>query len=202
MSRDDTINMEHYEILFLAQKMCNVCQKLSKRCPGSLCGNVVRKAKEIYYSQFAKDKKVRANGMREKQMIEEMDLVVLNCYRNKYYTDGNSTEQGIIANAINDILPILVSLKNCEYRKQSGWISVDERLPEDVYGKDRKQITVLVCTKSGRVSTSSRVRMMQISRDTWELEYTDIFEWSGQIAKKVTHWMPLPEAPKMKGGAE
>jgi hypothetical protein len=44
--------------------------------------------------------------------------------------------------------------------------------------------------------------MMQISRDTWELEYTDIFEWSGQIAKKVTHWMPLPEPPKMKGGAE
>ena len=83
---------------------------------------------------------------------------------------------------------------------KSEWISVDERLPEDVYGRDRKQITVLVCTKSGRVSTSSRVRMMQISRDTWELEYTDIFEWSGQIAKKVTHWMPLPEAPK--GGAE
>lgn len=81
----------------------------------------------------------------------------------------------------------------------SEWISVEDRLPEDVYGKDRKQITVLVCTKSGRVSTSSRVRMMQISRDTWEFEYTDIFEWSGQITKKVTHWMPLPEPPK-KGG--
>ncbi len=87
-------------------------------------------------------------------------------------------------------------LYNAGYRKQSGWISVEERLPEDVYGRDRKQITVLVCTKSGRVSTSSRVRMMQINRDTWELEYTDIFEWSGQIAKKVTHWMPLPSAPK------
>jgi hypothetical protein len=82
------------------------------------------------------------------------------------------------------------------YRRQSEWISVEERLPEDVYGKDRKQITVLVCTKSGRVSTSSRVRMMQCNRETWELEYTDVFEWSGQIAKKVTHWMPLPEAPK------
>jgi hypothetical protein len=89
---------------------------------------------------------------------------------------------------------------NAGYRKQSEWISVEERLPEDVYGRDRKQITVLVCTKCGRVSPSSRVRVMQISRDTWELEYTDIFEWSGQIEKKVTHWMPLPEAPK--GGAE
>ena len=55
---------------------------------------------------------------REKQ-IEEMDLAVLNCYRNKYYADGNSTEQGIIANAINNVLPTLVSLRNGDYRKQS-----------------------------------------------------------------------------------
>ncbi len=26
-----------------------------------------------------------------------------------------------------------------DYRKQSKWISVDERLPEDMYGKDRKK---------------------------------------------------------------
>ncbi len=32
----------------------------------------------------------------------------LNLYRNKYYTDGNATEKGIIANAINDILPGLL----------------------------------------------------------------------------------------------
>ncbi len=90
------------------------------------------------------------------------------------------------------------SLYSAGYRKQE-WISVDERLPEDVY-KDRKIITVLVCTKSGRVSTSSRVRMMRVNKEKMNYEYTDIFEWSGQIAKKVTHWMPLPEAPK--GGAE
>lgn len=29
----------------------------------------------------------------------------LNLYRNKYYSDGNATEKGIIANAINDVLP-------------------------------------------------------------------------------------------------
>ena len=60
--------------------------------------------------------------------VEEMDLAVLSCYRNKYYTDGNSTEQGIIANAINNILPILVSLKNGDYRKQSEgeWIAHED----------------------------------------------------------------------------
>lgn len=94
--------------------------------------------------------------------------------------------------------PDAEALYDAGYRKQE-WISVDERLPEDVY-KDRKIITVLVCTKSGRVSTSSRIRMMMVNKEKMNYEYTDIFEWSGQIAKKVTHWMPLPEAPKMKGG--
>ena len=109
---------------------------------------------------------------------------------------------GYPANWQEDWQALAEAVYNAGYRKQSEWISVDERLPEDVYGRDRKQITVLVCTKSGRVSTSSRVRMMQCNRETWELEYTDVFEWSGQIAKKVTHWMSLPEPPKMKGGAE
>ena len=43
---------------------------------------------------------------------------------------------------------------------------------------------------------------MMLNKEKRDFEYTDVFEWSGQIAKKITHWMPLPEAPKMKGGAE
>lgn len=36
-------------------------------------------------------------------------LEQLNYFRNLYYTEGNSTERGIIANALNDILPYLSS---------------------------------------------------------------------------------------------
>lgn len=54
-----------------------------------------------------------------KEQIDGIDLAVLSCYRNKHYADGNATEQGVIANAINEVLPILVSLKNESYRKQS-----------------------------------------------------------------------------------
>lgn len=32
----------------------------------------------------------------------------LNLYRNKYYSDGNATEKGIIANAINDVFQSLL----------------------------------------------------------------------------------------------
>ena len=107
-----------------------------------------------------------------------------------------NSQNGVIAYSADGIAR---ELFDDGYRKQE-WISVDDRLPEDVYGKDRKIITVLVCTKSGRVSTSSRVRMMMLNKEKRDFEYTDIFEWSGQIAKKITHWMPLPEPPKMKGG--
>lgn len=57
------------------------------------------------------------------------------------------------------------------YRKQSGWISVDERLPE-IPG----EYIVAVDTDEGLVS-STRF-------------FVDRF------IGKVTHWMPLPEPPK------
>lgn len=82
------------------------------------------------------------------KQIEEMDLVVLNCYRNKYYSDGINTEQGVVADAINKVLPILVSLKNAGYRKQiegewgfdgMNWTCSEcgEYAPVDKYGQIR-----------------------------------------------------------------
>ena len=80
--------------------------------------------------------------------------------------------------------------------RADAWISVTDKNPEDVYGKDREKITVLVCTKSGKVSASTRCARYSYDhkQNTWVR--TGEFEWSG--SKKVTHWMPMPEPPKMK----
>ena len=59
------------------------------------------------------------------------------------------------------------------YRKQE-WISVEDRLPE-------KADTYLVSRKDGLVTM------------TYFCE---------RFHSSVTHWMPLPEPPKMKGGEE
>lgn len=72
-------------------------------------------------------------------------------------------------------------LYNAGYRKQE-WISVDDRLPTWEDGK------VLIYTTHG-ISIAQR---------------TTSERWQGGLAKPkwITHWMPLPEPPKMKGGAE
>ena len=75
-------------------------------------------------------------------------------------------------------------LCNADYRKQSDWISVEERLPED-------DETVLVITSESEMEVCF-----------YKTESKGIFQRLGGLVLiyNVTHWMPLPEAPKMKGG--
>ena len=79
------------------------------------------------------------------------------------------------------------TLYNAGYRKQSEWISVDERLP-------RENEVVLVYNGEilQRIYTSYNNEVRWWSDECW----------SSTKQLGITHWMPLPEAPKMKGGAE
>ena len=63
------------------------------------------------------------------------------------------------------------------YRKQSGWISVDERLPDE-------NVRVLVYL-THQAYGHTHMDTDRIFDGTW-------VRWSGSI----THWMPLPEPPK------
>ena len=67
-------------------------------------------------------------------------------------------------------------------RKQSEWISVEDRLP-------KKEGLYLVYTKKGYI---------EIDR----FAIFDVGYYWVELEDYVTHWMPLPEPPKMKGGAE
>ena len=74
----------------------------------------------------------------------------------------------------------------------SGWIPVEERLPEeDERYKGRKVIDVLVTTAKGKVTKVQR----QSHNDYWR--------W-GRIYGEPTAWQPLPEAyhPKETPAAE
>lgn len=75
---------------------------------------------------------------------------------------------------------------SCDHEKGSEWISVEERLPEK-YGD------VLCYTRNGtifQVIYNPQYKLFNVSSDNTE------------NALAVDYWMPLPEAPKMKGGEE
>ena len=84
------------------------------------------------------------------------------------------------------------ALYNAGYRKQE-WISVDERFPEEA-GRaylvwDNVQATV------------KKRFFHRIPLNMPVETYPYIREYFGHVSdyKRYTHWMPLPEAPKMKG---
>lgn len=69
-------------------------------------------------------------------------------------------------------------------RKQSEWISVDERFPE------KEQIVLCCLGLVMNVYTYKGDRIWEDSYGYWQKD------------EPITHWMPLPEPPMMKGGAE
>ena len=95
----------------------------------------------------------------------------------------------------NDLPPISCPVYNAEnlyaagYRKQSEWISVEERLPEE-NGR------YLVCVNVSHLAFTNLtiIAVMEYGKKHGFYLYSE--------DEPVTHWMPLPEAPKMKGGAE
>ena len=85
---------------------------------------------------------------------------------------------------------------NCCKNGNSSWISVEERLPEDLpENQGKKVIPCLVSLKStypkGKPNTQKRQRQLQYYGSAgW------VWEWSRIGSSRVTHWMPLPEPPK------
>ena len=79
-----------------------------------------------------------------------------------------------------------IALKYCfDFR---GWISVEDRLPE-VSGD------YLTFHEHG----TRCVLYYNADIKLWNVYYSDDVHCA---IRSITHWMPLPEAPKMKGGAE
>ena len=123
---------------------------------------------------------------KEKQIIEEMakDICVAE-QKTNYSCTEKCKKQGICAYC----KVMAEHLYNANHRKQSEWISVEERLPE----------------------TNMHVLLYVFFHNQWQI----VKGWLSYCDKKfhivnsdypsltdipVTHWMPLPEAPK--GGAE
>ena len=105
----------------------------------------------------------------EKQAIEEMAKVIKSSLDGLGIGNFNFTGDEIST-------MFAKALYNAGYRKQE-WISVEERLPKD---SER----VLVYGEKG-ICFATR----------YKRDWMTPMRYNGEI----THWMPLPEPPKMKG---
>lgn len=113
---------------------------------------------------------------KEKQIEEMAKTIGIPCYKRiNAYGDGSQECPSPLP--CNECTAEL--LYNAGYRKQV-WISVEERLPKDAE-------RVLVYGEKG-ICFATR----------YKRDWMTPMRYNGEI----THWMPLPEPPKMKGGAE
>ena len=124
-------------------------------------------------------------------------------------------------------LSMAMNLKNiratkCPYFKESGWISVEERLPEpetevfitairNCFDGHKYNIVTTAMYEDGTVSTDDSIwnwydldfdydeenDQYLIPEGWWEYRhYNPDDVYNNCVDDIVTHWMPLPEAPK------
>jgi hypothetical protein len=121
--------------------------------------------------------------MDEKKQIEEMAKDLQDCID---YDEWAAREYG---ETYVDYDSTAFNMVKLGYRKQSGWISVDERLPSEDERRDEFEelVPFLVCEKD--------------TKHPYRAFY-DGTTWGDGLMKikGITHWMPLPEPPVMKGG--
>lgn len=139
----------------------------------------------------------------EKQQIEEMALILKDVPPIEFPV--GSRMQG---RHIYSLKKFAEALYSADYRKQE-WISVEDRLPEEK-DTERKfydnESLALLDVEIQRVSDEVLVVVKDIGGEFAFVSTDCTIEGKWQSWENgdytVTHWMPFPEAPKMKGDSD
>lgn len=75
--------------------------------------------------------------------------------------------------------------------KQQDWISVKDGLPEIILEHKCSSALVLTINEAGEIKTGG-----MHDWDDDDSAYWWTMKYGGTTADDITHWMPLPEAPK------
>lgn len=142
-------------------------------------------------SVLTNEDKVSVKGKSVEKQIEEMAKVMCD----DCASDVAPCRLNKEGKLCNDVVQQANALYNAGYRKQE-WISVEDRLPEkngQYLVTNGKKITIEQFSHPNCLTAFSKPSFCfwDNSGDGW---------W--RKLNFPTHWMPLPEAPKMKGGRE
>ena len=80
-----------------------------------------------------------------------------------------------------------------ESKLLNGWISVQDRLPDN---KEHDWVLAQVVEDNGYMHIPKVMEYRQLRNDWFEETYGWLSEYNGVFT--VTHWMPLPLAPEVK----
>ena len=121
---------------------------------------------------------------REKQIEEMAEAIFQNCNCGLFFSEAEKIARFVIEEQgyRKQSEPI-----SCSHEKGGEWISVDERLP-----KQRKLVLCIWTLENGCLNNYGFARYQ--GENVWYV--------SNEGIHKVTHWMPLPEPPKMKRGEQ
>lgn len=97
-----------------------------------------------------------SQGWSRKETVYKNPLDILNVFRNRYYADGGSTENGIVADAINDILPRMI-LPPCKVGDTVYYINLYNHIMLYKHEVYEAKVVRLVVTRYG-VSPVIRVK--------------------------------------------
>ena len=92
--------------------------------------------------------------------------------------------------------------KSDEEETDSEWISVDDDLPNVNKTLSRSESVGVIACIEGRDTKYVSYRIYERVSGRKKTVYRWKYPWDTISDEKITHWMPLPEAPKMEGGAE
>ena len=101
------------------------------------------------------------------------------------HEDKQSCQENLLAKAAEAIERL--TAENAALREKQRWIPVTERMPE-------LEVPVLVLDRRGNMIVRTLRRLVS--------DKEAVFRPDGLAPRKnITHWMPLPEAPKEGGKA-
>ena len=121
--------------------------------------------------------------VREKQIEEMAEAIFQNCNCGLFYSEAEKIARFVIEEQgySKQSEPI-----SCSHEKGGEWISIDERSP-----KKRQRCLCYYPEKD----YGSKIVVDYAETD--DGGFAEQFQFG-----KPSHWMPLPKAPKMKGGAK
>lgn len=82
-----------------------------------------------------------------------------------------------------------------EFEDRAEWISVEERLPQP----SEKCVVALKVGNETKIDLGERVPCYDYRTKERYYEWEITYDWDEGEGCEITHWMPLPEPPKMKG---